>query len=87
MAKRIGILTSGGDCAGLNAVLRAVVLRAHHGHGWEVLGIRQGTAGLLARPPQAEFLTPEMFSGQILRRIAMEPSPPMPIRALRPSCR
>lgn len=68
MAKRIGILTSGGDCAGLNAVLRAVVLRAHHGHGWEVLGIRQGTAGLLARPPAAEVLTPEMFSGQILRQ-------------------
>ena len=27
--KRIGILTSGGDCAGLNAAIRAVALRAH----------------------------------------------------------
>ncbi len=68
MAKRLGILTSGGDCAGLNAVLRAVVLRAHHGYGWQVLGIRQGTAGLLARPAQAEELLPEVFSGQVLRQ-------------------
>ena len=64
MAKRIGILTSGGDCAGLNAVLRAVVLRAHHGHGWEVLGIRQGTAGLLARPPQDAILSCCVRCGQ-----------------------
>ena len=28
MGKRIGLLTSGGDCAGLNAVIRAVVRRA-----------------------------------------------------------
>jgi 6-phosphofructokinase 1 len=28
MIKRIGLMTSGGDCAGLNAVIRAVVLRA-----------------------------------------------------------
>ena len=34
MTKRIGILTSGGDCAGLNATIRAVALRAHHGYGW-----------------------------------------------------
>jgi len=35
--KRIGILTSGGDCAGLNAVIRAVVYRAIGTYGWEVL--------------------------------------------------
>jgi len=34
--KRIGILTSGGDCAGLNAVIRAVVYRAIGTYGWEV---------------------------------------------------
>lgn len=50
--KRIGILTSGGDCAGLNAVIRAVVYRAIGTYGWEVLGIRQATLGLMARPPQ-----------------------------------
>jgi len=48
--KRIGVLTSGGDCAGLNAVLRAVVHRAVEGYGWQVVGIHNGTAGLLARP-------------------------------------
>ncbi|MEM9136155.1 MAG: ATP-dependent 6-phosphofructokinase [Cyanobacteria bacterium P01_F01_bin.42] len=48
--KRIGILTSGGDCAGLNAVVRAVVRRALGTYGWEVLGIRQATLGLLANP-------------------------------------
>ncbi len=49
-AKTIGVLTSGGDCAGLNAVIRSVVARAVLGHGWRVLGIRQGTQGLLRRP-------------------------------------
>ena len=48
--KRIGILTSGGDCAGLNAVVRAVVRRAIGAYGWEVVGICQATLGLLANP-------------------------------------
>ncbi len=43
--KRIGILTSGGDCAGLNAVIRAVYTHAHGHFGWEVIGIHNGTAG------------------------------------------
>ena len=38
--KRIGILTSGGDCAGLNAVIRAVVHRATLTYGWQVVGIK-----------------------------------------------
>ncbi|MEM9164397.1 MAG: ATP-dependent 6-phosphofructokinase [Cyanobacteria bacterium P01_F01_bin.4] len=50
--KRIGILTSGGDCAGLNATLRAVVHRAIGTYGWEVVGIRKATQGLMCRPPQ-----------------------------------
>ncbi len=65
--RRIGILTSGGDCAGLNAVLRAVVLRAAQGDGIEVVGIKQGTAGLLARPVEAATLDPAMFTGTLLR--------------------
>ena len=42
--KKIGILTSGGDCAGLNAVIRAVVNSASR-LGWEVYGIKNGTDG------------------------------------------
>jgi phosphofructokinase-like protein len=48
--KTLGVLTSGGDCAGLNAVIRAVVARAIRGYGWHVIGLRQGTQGLLRRP-------------------------------------
>ena len=46
MKKRIGVLTSGGDCPGLNAVLRGVV-RAATNRNWEVLGIHDGFEGLL----------------------------------------
>src|SRR4030081_1307717 len=48
MKSRIGVLTSGGDCPGLNAVLRGVVLAAEK-FGWEVVGFRDGFEGLL--PP------------------------------------
>lgn len=66
--KRIGILTSGGDCAGLNAALRAVVHHAVLGFGWEVVGIEQGTLGLMERPVRARPLTVEQFDGTLLRR-------------------
>ncbi|MBE9045299.1 6-phosphofructokinase [Pleurocapsales cyanobacterium LEGE 10410] len=46
MSKRIGILTSGGDCPGLNAIIRAVVKCASQ-KGWEVYGIPYGTDGFL----------------------------------------
>ena len=49
---RIGVLTSGGDCPGLNAVLRGVVLAADK-LGLEVLGFRDGFEGLL---PPGTFL-------------------------------
>jgi 6-phosphofructokinase 1 len=68
MIKRIGLLTSGGDCAGLNAVLRAVVLHATSNKGWEVIGVRQGTAGLMARPVSAERLDPHAMSVGLLRQ-------------------
>ncbi len=50
--KRIGILTSGGDCAGLNPVIRAVVYHAVGTYGWEVLGIARATQGLMCSPPK-----------------------------------
>lgn len=68
MSKRIGILTSGGDCAGLNAVIRAVTTRAELGYGWDVYGIKQGTMGLLARPVQVERMELQRLGGYFLRR-------------------
>ncbi|MBV5340522.1 MAG: 6-phosphofructokinase [Deltaproteobacteria bacterium] len=47
MSKKIGILTGGGDCPGLNAVIRGVVKSAIIRHGWEVIGIEDGFDGLL----------------------------------------
>src|SRR5690606_32166044 len=52
--QRIGILTAGGDAPGLNAVIRAVVLTGKR-HGWDVVGIREGFDGLLARQPVIEL--------------------------------
>ncbi|HEY4744128.1 MAG TPA: 6-phosphofructokinase [Desulfuromonadaceae bacterium] len=47
MGKKIGILTGGGDCPGLNAVIRGVVKSAIIRHGWQVIGIEDGFSGLL----------------------------------------
>lgn len=65
--KRIGILTSGGDCAGLNAAIRAAVFRADI-LGWEVIGIENGTAGLLKQEPACRVLGPNDFSGTVMRQ-------------------
>ena len=45
--KKIGILTGGGDCPGLNAVIRAAVKTAIIQYGWKVIGIKDGFEGLL----------------------------------------
>src|SRR5579863_3680946 len=65
--KTIGILTSGGDCAGLNAAIRAVVSRAIQGYGWRVLGIRHGTMGLLRHPLVFDELDLSVSNVNILR--------------------
>lgn len=43
----IGVLTGGGDCPGLNAVIRAIVKTAVEQYGWRVIGIEDGFDGLL----------------------------------------
>ena len=45
--KRIGVLTGGGDCPGLNGAIRAVVRSAIGGRGWEVVGFRNGWRGVM----------------------------------------
>src|SRR5687767_8757733 len=62
---RIGLLTGGGDCPGLNAVIRAVVRKGINTHGHEFVGFRYGWAGVLAA--DAIDLTHESTSG-ILHR-------------------
>ena len=58
---RIGILTSGGDCPGLNAVIRGVSKSAFW-LGYQVVGFKNGFEGLID-PIQWQLLTPEVTSG------------------------
>jgi phosphofructokinase-like protein len=53
--QRLGILTGGGDCPGINAVIRAVVKTAINEYRWEVLGIEDGFEGLI-QPHKARLL-------------------------------
>ena len=64
MAKSVGILTGGGDCPGLNAVIRAVVRRADAA-GWDVVAVREGWRGLVE--PIFEDLGPAQVSGILPR--------------------
>ncbi|HHV95580.1 MAG TPA: 6-phosphofructokinase [Clostridiaceae bacterium] len=47
MIKKIGVMTGGGDCPGLNAVLRAVAKTAMFKYGWEVIGFKDGYRGMV----------------------------------------
>ena len=64
MARTIGILTGGGDCPGLNAVIRAVVRRADAA-GWDVVAVREGWRGLVE--PIFEDLGAQQVSGILPR--------------------
>jgi 6-phosphofructokinase 1 len=64
MAKRVGVLTGGGDCPGLNAVIRAVTRRSLD-RGCEVVGVREGWRGLVEGKFQA--LGPREISGILPR--------------------
>jgi phosphofructokinase-like protein len=56
---KIGVLTGGGDCAGLNATIRGLVARAE-GYGFEVVGIERGWKGLIE--PKGSKISYEMVS-------------------------
>jgi len=58
--KKIGILTGGGDCPGLNAVIRAVVKKSLQ-YDWEIIGIKNGWKGLVNG--EMELLTDYSVSG------------------------
>lgn len=65
--RTLGVLTSGGDCAGLNAVIRAVTTHAVRRYGYRVVGILDGTLGLMERPLRTVALTPETVGERALR--------------------
>ena len=58
---RIGILTSGGDCPGINATIRGVSKTAINHFGMEVVGIHSGFQGLLTK--DVEVLNEKSLSG------------------------
>jgi phosphofructokinase-like protein len=60
-SKRIGILTAGGDCPGINAAIRGVGKTAIVKYGWEVIGIASGFSGLINN--EYEELTEDALSG------------------------
>ncbi len=66
--KRIGILTSGGDCGGLNAAVRSIFYRAKEKYNLDVYGILEGTVGLMERPPRYIKLDYGTFSGNLIRQ-------------------
>jgi len=67
MTKTLAILTGGGDCPGLNAVIRGVVRNAVLGYGWRVIGIEDGFDGLLQSPPKTVDLGLEKVRGILPR--------------------
>ena len=66
--KRIGILTSGGDCGGLNAAVRSIFYRAKEKYNLDVYGVLEGTVGLMERPPRYIKLDYGTFSGNLIRQ-------------------
>ena len=62
---KIGILTGGGDCPGLNAVIRAAVKTATHDYGWQVIGFLDGFEGMIHN--HAITLGPREISGILTR--------------------
>ncbi|MEM9188283.1 MAG: ATP-dependent 6-phosphofructokinase [Myxococcota bacterium] len=67
MIKRVGIMTGGGDCPGLNAVIRAAVRVGARRYGWEMVGIEDAFHGLIDLdedpPPNNRVLTDDEVRG------------------------
>jgi len=63
MKKKVLVLTGGGDCPGLNAVIRGIVKRAAQTEDWEVIGSIQSFDGVLREPTEIMELTEKRVSG------------------------
>ncbi len=62
--KKVGVLTGGGDCPGLNSAIRAVVVRGEQ-LGFEVIGIKNGWEGLIKK--DIEILNKKKVSGILIK--------------------
>ena len=65
---RIGVMTGGGDCPGLNAVIRAVVRRAVRDHDDEVVGFLDGWRGLVLASLAAHYVRLKYLKRLLLDR-------------------
>ena len=61
--KRVLVATGGGDCPGLNAVIRAIVKRAAREKDWEIIGSINSFDGLLKEPTEIVVLTEQAVAG------------------------
>lgn len=61
--KRCLIVTGGGDCPGLNAVIRAIVKRANFEKNWEIIGSIEAFNGILNEPTEIVILDDEKVAG------------------------
>src|SRR4051812_36555980 len=66
MIPTIGVVTGGGDCPGLNAVIRAVA-KATIRRGWKAIGIVGGYEGLLPTSQATKALAGDLLNGLLVR--------------------
>lgn len=63
MRKRALVITGGGDCPGLNAVIRAIVKRSQKERNWEIIGSYEAFNGILREPMELIVLDEKKVSG------------------------
>ena len=61
--KRIGVLTGGGDCPGLNAVIRGIAKRARKEKDWDIYGSIEAFNGIFHEPQEIVRLTSRRTAG------------------------
>ena len=64
--KRVMVLTGGGDCPGLNAVIRGIVKRASQEKDWEVRGCIESFNGVLREPTEIVMLDERSVAGLLV---------------------
>lgn len=63
MKKKALVLTGGGDCPGLNAVIRGIVKRASQENDWEIIGSMEAYNGVIKKPYNIKILDKETVAG------------------------